>query len=413
MTLLEEGLFSEFEDLLEDVTTDVYTTSMEDGDDDETVVHRLDANTLTLNELLTELERRGLQPRGFFADDAKILQIEFDEEHESYIESKRKERIEVRELEAKRAIQQRRKILMDTQIREERIEIQNDEHIEGWLHLVQHRAAPSHSRIEVNDVTARSLAKALWTDSNVLSLDVGNMNLSDLAGAYLCRALRNNRSIVKIELAGNRLGPETCKSLGESLCTNGVVQFVGLESNPLTGKMNDLSGIQAIASMLRQNHTLSHLCLWRCNIGPEGGRIISNALADNKGLTCFEIGYNGWENCQILSITTKLEHNKEKMRIRKEVDTRRKMEADKLLLAEMKIDDEKKKEKDSHKWIEDQMIKRSEKRHLEMERLAHEKAMEEERKRKEEEQRLADEKKAKETAKKKGKKGKKKGKKAK
>ena len=305
------GVFAIFEDLLEDgsVADDVPPGHNDgnDGDDDsddESLVHKLDANALTLNELLQELEKRGLHARGFFADDAKVLQGELDREHEVYVETKRREKREARELEARQARLQRRRSVMEAKVREERDEISRDRRMKTWLDLIRGGGAPAHSRIEANDITARSLAKALLEDKSALvSLDVSYAGLADLAGAFLCRALRDHRTIIKLELGGNLLGPKTCRSLGNALSTNRTVRSVSLESNPLTGdKQDDLSGIWAIADMLRKNQGLRYLSLLRCNIGPEGGKEVAEALCSNDVLTCIELGYNGWEKSHIRKI---------------------------------------------------------------------------------------------------------------
>uniref|UniRef100_A0A7R9VZE3 Tropomodulin n=1 Tax=Pseudictyota dubia TaxID=2749911 RepID=A0A7R9VZE3_9STRA len=305
----DEALFSLFEDLLEDTSvssSDQPLAGEDERDDDEPLVHKLDANALTLNELVQELEKRGLQARGFFADDAKVLQEKFDEEHELYVEAKRREKREAREADAKRAAEQRRRLLMETEVREEREEIGRDRRMKSWLLLTEEGMAPPHSRIEVNNISARSLAKALLTDSSILCLDVSNLGLSDLAGAYLCRALRSNRTLIKIELGSNKFGPKTCKSLGDALTSNNVVRFVSLESNPLTGEKNDISGIIAIAEMLSKNKALRYLSLWRCGTGADSGKAIADAMAFNDALTCIEVGYNGWENSHTSHVAAKL-----------------------------------------------------------------------------------------------------------
>lgn len=305
MTLTRDQLLPYFEDLLELDISSGGDAPIEDDDDEETIIHKLDASTLTLTELLNEMERRGLQARGFFADDAKVLQTVFDKEHENYMELKRKEKSEARALEAKRMHQQRRKMLIEKKAREEQVELENDIRIQSWLRLMESGLVPPHSQIDINNITARSVVKALWVDTTLLSLDVSNMELYDLAGTYLSRALKNNRVLRKIDLGCNSFGPNTCKTLGDSLTTNNVLVHVNLESNPLTAK-NDLSGVEAIAKMLKQNKSLTYFSLWRCGIGIEGGKMISDAVVSNDSLTCFELGYNTWESIDICRITAKL-----------------------------------------------------------------------------------------------------------
>ena len=309
MTVEEnQFFFAEFEDILEeeiDTVKEPVHNSDDDSQDEENVVHKLDANSLTLNDLLHEMERRGLQPKGFFSDDAKVLQAELDREHTIYLEKKKRERREAREFEAKQAILLRRKKLVESQILEENEEIKKDPVIKGWLDLIHHNEAPATSRIDLNNITSRSLAKSLWEGTNITCLDISNMELNDLSGAYLCRTLRKNRSIKKVELGGNLFGSITCETLADALRVNNVVQHIGLESNPLMMKKG-ITAIAKLAETLTYNQTLRYLSLWRCNTGREGGRLFSDAITKNKALICFDLGYNGWYHSDVLKIAQKL-----------------------------------------------------------------------------------------------------------
>lgn len=181
--------------------------------------------------------------------------------------------------------------------------------MDEWFELIRTGTAPSHCRIDINDITARPFARLLWTDQQIVSVDVGNMNLSDTTGAYIARALKNNRSIIKLEMSENLLGSKTCETLAESLLVNDVIQFIDLGSNPLTAK-NGITGIEAISAMLQHNQSLRYFNLWRCNIGVEGGRLLSAAMPFNNTLTCFELGYNSWDHCDIRQIEEKLVRHK-------------------------------------------------------------------------------------------------------
>lgn len=324
MASVEENLYDKFEDLLDKDGEEMCEIANSDVDES-IVVHKLDASALTLNDLIHEMERRGLHPRGFFEDDAKILQAEFDTEHKSYVESKKKEMIEARELEAKQAISQKRKMAMEFEINEERNELEKDKSAAKWYNAIKSNNVQEHCRFYVNNVTARSLAKVMWNNESILSLDVSNMNLSDLAGAYICRALRNNRFLIKLELGGNYLGPKTIKSLGDALQTNNTLKHVSLDSNNLTalsGNEKDRTSIFHLSKMLSVNKSLTHMSIWRCHIGPEGCKSIYEAMLKNNTLICFDIGYNDWTQCQILQILHRLKENAGKLKKEESLDER-------------------------------------------------------------------------------------------
>lgn len=388
MISFDEQLFAEFEDLLDKHDDELLENINHDFDEEEAVVHKLNASALLLNDLLTEMENRGLQPRGFFEDDAKVLQAEFDKEHESYVQSKRREMVEAREIEAKQAIIQNRKMTMDTQMKEERQALQKDRRFQKELGLIANGKCKPHLRIEVNDITIRCIAKAVWQYNNIRSLDVSNMDLSDLSGSFICRSLRNNRSIEKLELGGNNFGKKTCFSLADSLTTNDVVKFISLECNPLTGNTNDVSGIETIAKMLKVNNTLTHMSIWQCNINNEGCQVIYDNFKFNESLICFDLFYNDWEQEQIQGIYRQLQKNRENRERRlqhaQEVEAERKEKEN----AERLVTQNKKESETKEKWIEDKKKQRSESRRVELDRIAQQKQEELKRLKEEEEAKL-------------------------
>lgn len=218
---------------------------------------------LSLSPCFAQMRRRGKAPKGFRADDEKTLQIEFNREHEEYVERLRRERLENREKVKKQAAMQRRRLLLEKQLREEQEETAKDHRLEFWLTLVrvplsicphpsisflmphacpmprlatylrhthaylaphfrpsvqirQNATAPS-ARLEVSSVTARCVAKALWDNTSLTALDVSGCHLDDTSGTYLARMLKHNSSLVKLEMGSNKFGPRTCAALAQSL----------------------------------------------------------------------------------------------------------------------------------------------------------------------------------------------------
>jgi len=235
MATLDERSFAYFEDLEE-----IKDNEEQVEDNDNVEIDSMNASAMTVHEIRQELERRGLGLviKGFHQEDSRTLQAEFDKEHGDYVATKRKERMEAKQLAHKQAGLQKRRQLMENQIQAEQYEIENDVRMDFWLQLVKNNKTPDTCRINLNGITSRSLAKALWNNSTVMSLDVSRMGLDDLAGAYLCRSLRNNKSILKLDLDSNKFGPKTCSALADSLSTNTTVTHINLESNLLSKGAN-------------------------------------------------------------------------------------------------------------------------------------------------------------------------------
>ena len=109
-------------------------------------------------------------------------------------------------------------LLVQNEIFEEEKEISTNPRLSEWFRLITTKSCPLDCRIEINSITARALAKALiWDDCQIKSLDLSNLGLSDKAGCYISRALKNNKTLVKLELDGNQLGPNTCIELERDL----------------------------------------------------------------------------------------------------------------------------------------------------------------------------------------------------
>ena len=239
---------------------------------------------------------------------------------------------------------------------------------------------------------------------------MGRMGLSDLSGAYLGRAMKNNRSVVKLDMGGNLFGPKTCRALAESLEANDTVRHVNLELNSLVkdeeGK-HDVSGVVALAKMLKVNRTLQYLNLYRCNVQSEGGHALVQGLAENETLIFLEVGNNGLGQPQMRRMAARLDENRARYERNKEEEgeTRRIMEAE---AKERKArEDEMEKKENLKQWMADQKVLRAVRRREEMEERAEKERAEAQRLREEEEERRKKEAAAKE-AKKKKKKGKKK-----
>ena len=156
---------------------------MEDDDwDEETAgipdpVHRK-ADQLSQNELSVELERRDLKPTGFWSDDAKKLQVEFDKEFEkerSEVDEKREEaRIARKEEWAKQLERQAE----EQALREEEEAIVDSPKMSFWADLIKANKTPPAATLELNDVLCRAISKLIMDNRSLTSLDLSRNALT-------------------------------------------------------------------------------------------------------------------------------------------------------------------------------------------------------------------------------------------
>ena len=67
---------------------------------------------------------------------------------------------------------QKKRLQMEKQLREEQEAVALDPQVESWLYVVRQDQTRPSARISVDSVTARALAKAMWNNSSLTSLDL-------------------------------------------------------------------------------------------------------------------------------------------------------------------------------------------------------------------------------------------------
>ena len=99
-------------------------------------VHRK-ADQLSQNELSIELERRDLKPTGFWSDDAKKLQVEFDKDYEkerSEVDEKRAEARAARKEEFEKQLERQAE---EQALRQEEEAIADSPKMSFWADLIK------------------------------------------------------------------------------------------------------------------------------------------------------------------------------------------------------------------------------------------------------------------------------------
>ena len=364
--LNQESTIAAFQDLI-DLSTEAEAidTGIDAIDNSDLIdIPKLNAASLTAVDVKAELQRRGLQPKGFYSDNVGLLQKAINDEYESSIEKKRQELKDLRIAEAKKSKVQREIALIQTMIHEEKGEIMNDPCLSEWFRMIGEKSCPLVCRIDgLTNITARSLSKALWTDDRITSLDVSKLQLSDKAGASLARVLRNNTSLKKLEMDENQFGRETCKVLAESLLINNTLKSLSFASNPLE-KCPD--SVLLLANALLINSGLVSLSLWQCGIGLEGGKTICDAVCKNASLIIVEIGYNNFDNYDVLRMTGKLEENRRAREVRLSLEAESEKERERDARERLRVEREKEKDDQNQRWLEEQQLQRAQSRHVDL-----------------------------------------------
>lgn len=233
---------------------------------------------------------------------------------------------------------------------------------------VKNNITPLAARIDVNSITARALAKALWTNNSLTGLDLSCNELDDSAGVYIARVLKRNSTLIRVNVSTNQLGTSTCEALGESLRTNSSVRYLNLGSNPLTKNGADFSGIDALAAMFQHNNTMTSLSLWRCALGKEAGIALCRGLELNRGITFLEVGYNNISITHEKELQLALERNLKSREERQALLQHDKRVADNLRTQEKHMQGQLRKERMLREWLKQQKYIRAEERRVSQEK---------------------------------------------
>ena len=111
-------------------------------------------------------------------------------------------------------------------------------------------------------------------------------NIKDPEGVQIAKMLVQNKTLRKLELEGNLLGPNSAKEFGEALMVNKTLRFIDLESNQLSNDQNT-SGVETLIEMLYKNVTLLSLNLANNEMNDMIGRKLEEATAANQTLIDF------------------------------------------------------------------------------------------------------------------------------
>jgi hypothetical protein len=252
--------------------------------------------------------KRGLKSTGFPDTDREILQGAFDEEFKQDLENARAARREIRRRAARQAGLQRRRMMMEKMLQEEQDELARNHQVGMMIELIKENSFAVSARLDVNSVSARCLAKAMWVNNTITCLDLSSNDLSDHAGSYLARMLKRNSTLKKLELDNNNLGKLSCIAFSEALAVNNSLIYLSLDSNPLYSDDGN-AAFTAFAEALSVNRSLKSLNLWRIGAGTVGGAVISRNVLKNSQLLFCDVNHNGMEMKDIVLITNQLDKN--------------------------------------------------------------------------------------------------------
>lgn len=362
--------FEEFEGLGVQGTEELEVNDNED--DDDPTFKPINASSLSSSDIYYEMEKRGIKTTGFPDTDRERLQAAFDEDFKKDLEHEKARRREIRRRAAQQEGIMKRRLLMERTLQEEQDELARNHQTSMMIDFIKENLVSGSIRMDINSVSARSLAKAMWINTTITCLDLSSNELNDRGGIYIARILKRNKTLKKIELDNNPLGPKTCQAFGESLKLNKSLVYLSLDSANLCGPtLNDSNGIKCLSDAIRCNNTLTSLNLWRTGIQSSAGAELASAIEENNSLLFCDMNHNGIDMCEVKRIAEKLETNLADYEARERQRRIDGVSAEDRAAIEASKVEAKRKEEEVAKWLEEKRSERAQSRRAkEEERIA-------------------------------------------
>lgn len=187
---------------------------------------------------------------------------------------------------------------------------------------------------KVGSKGAKTLAKALNTNTTVQNLNIKGNSIGLKGAKDLSDVLNTNQSLslVELDIGENNIKDEGLKLLTVSLTNNTSLRVLHLDSNGITKRgaiyidqiikektsITDLTisgnklgkaGMQTIVEALETTKTLEHLGISRISLGTKGVPFLVKALNVNESITILDISGNNLKDDGITSLLEALKKN--------------------------------------------------------------------------------------------------------
>jgi len=107
----------------------------------------------------------------------------------------------------------------------------------------------SISGINLNAPQIRALVRAVGENESLKCLSLTRKQITDDDGADIARNLAKNKTLLKLEMEDNNLGPKTAMEMGNLIKQNRFIRVIDMESNNLTNSGKEVEGVVAMAKV--------------------------------------------------------------------------------------------------------------------------------------------------------------------
>jgi hypothetical protein len=184
-----------------------------------------------------------------------------------------------------------------------------------FVSLLRTNSTPPDMVLRATPTAIRAFLKAIAETGNtsLRGLDLCDCQLGDDVGIEVGNCLKLNRTLHRVDLDHNRLGPKSLAAIAAGLQSNASLVSLSLEHNPLAGDdptLPDHAGFAALSEALKTNRSLLSLNLFQVSLGGPGGKLLREGVEGNPALRTLQLsGLDGAESADLSAITDRLRAN--------------------------------------------------------------------------------------------------------
>eukprot|EP00752_Nemacystus_decipiens_P015198 g13533.t1 len=132
-----------------------------------------------------------------------------------------------------------------------------------------------------------SIAQALAEHRSLTRLNLTHNEIGPRGAIQLAGALRSNKSLTELDLRENSLGPTGMKAIADALASNDTMRTLHLQDNSIGD-----DGVIAMTEALMRNGRLRTVCLDGNKVSEEGAKVICIAIKMNPALKLLSLSRN-------------------------------------------------------------------------------------------------------------------------
>ena len=158
------------------------------------------------------------------------------------------------------------------------------------------------SQTQLSDVSLGALMELL--QKSPARCDVSGNRLSFVTAKVLAEALKSNSNIQDLNLSDNRFGPEGAAALGDMLAKNRKLRILHFKGN----QIEDQGAIE-LASRMRGNVFLTDFDLGSNAIGDAGASALAQMIKDNQTLRSLSLANNSIGDPGVKALVSAMDHH--------------------------------------------------------------------------------------------------------